>query len=135
MRKELKKIEGERDLFIARFVREGSKTGFKGAPLPTILLMDIRRVSDNKLMCDHLWFNKTKAFTALPLTPGLTVQFSARVKQYKKGYLGKRVGLDRQIKEDFKLSHPTQVEIAGGLRKGKTNIEATHIIRKAKRVN
>ena len=77
MRKELEKVEGQRDLFIGTFVRQGLKNGFKGGSLPTILLKDIRRVSDNKLMCDHLWLNKTKALAVLDLSAGVQIQFAA----------------------------------------------------------
>jgi hypothetical protein len=90
VRKELKKLDGQRDLFIGTFVRGGLKQGFKGASLPTILLKDVRRVSDNKLMCDHIWLNKTKALAVLDLPAGVQIQFAARVKQYSKGYLGKK---------------------------------------------
>ena len=129
MRKELKKLDGQRDLFIGTFVREGLKKGFKGAVLPTLLLKNVRRVSDKKLMCDHLWLNKTKALAALDLSVGVEIQFAARVKQYSKGYLGKKEVLKKEIKEDFKLSHPTQVEVIGS--NGK-NTESKLIIRKSK---
>ncbi len=62
-------------------------------------------------MCDHLWLNKTRAFAALDLSVGLEVQFAARVKPYSKGYMGKKEGLKREAKQDFKLSHPTQVKL------------------------
>jgi hypothetical protein len=133
MRKELKKLDGLRDLFIAKFVREGSKSSYKGAQLPTILLKDVLRVSDKKLMCDHLWFNKTKAFAALELKEGLEIQFAARVKQYSKGYLGRRDDLKKEIRQDFKLSHPTQVSAVGSLHRKNNNDESKLIIRKAKR--
>lgn len=128
MRKELKKLDGQRGLFIGTFVRDGLKNGFKGAPLPTILLKDVRSVSDNKPMCDHLWLNKTKALAKLDLSAGVQIQFAARVKPYSKGYLGKRKDIRKEIKQDFKLSHPTQVEILGS--KGK-NTASNLIIRKA----
>lgn len=130
MRKELKKLDGQRDLFIGTFVREGLKNAFKGAPLPTLLLKEVRRVSDKKLMCDHLWLNKTKAFAALHLSAGVQIQFAARVKHYSKGYLGKREDLKKEIKHDFKLSHPTQVT---ALPSNTKNTESKLIIRKARR--
>jgi len=102
MRKQLKKIEGERELFIAKFVREGTKSGYKGsAAISTILLRDVRRVSDGELMTDHLWLNKTKA------------------KRYSKGYKGKRLDVKKEVQQDFKLSHPTQVEVIGKFKKNK----------------
>ena len=129
MTKELKKLDGQRGLFISTFVRNGLKNGFKGAPLPTILLKDVRSVSENKLMCDHLQINKTKALAALDLFAGLQLQFAARVKQYSKGYQGKK-DIKKGIKQDFKLSHPTQIEVLGSKDE---NTEPKLIIRKAKR--
>jgi hypothetical protein len=110
-------------------VREGLKSAFKGASLPTILLNDVRRVSDQKIMCDHLWLNKTKAFATLKLSVGVQIQFEARVKQYSKGYQGKKEDIKKEVKQDFKLSHPTQVEV---LRSNNKNNESKLIIRKAK---
>lgn len=132
MRKELKKLEGQRDLFIGTFVREGLKNAYKGAPLPTILLKDVRSVSGNKLMCDHLWLNKTKTMAGLDLAAGAQIQFAARVKEYSKGYLGKKEDIKKKITQDYKLSHPTQVEVLGSNSK---NAESKLIIRKAKRSN
>lgn len=110
-------------------MREGLKSAFKGASLPTILLNDVRRVSDQKIMCDHLWLNKTKAFATLKLSVGVQIQFEARVKQYSKGYQGKKEDIKKEVKQDFKLSHPTQVEV---LRSNNKNNESKLIIRKAK---
>ena len=130
MRKELKKLEGQRDLFVGTFVREGLKTAFKGAPLLTLLLKDVKRVSDQKLMCDHLWLNKTKALTALRLSTGEQVQFAARVAQYSKGYLGRKDVPNKNVTQDFKLSRPTQVTVLSSTTK---DTESNVIIRKAKR--
>ena len=129
MRKELKKLDGQRDVFIGTFVREGLKNAFKGGVLPTLLFQEVQRVSDKKLMCDHLWLNKTKALAALDLSAGMQIEFAARVKQYSKGYLGKKEDLKKEVKQDFKLSHPTQVKVLGSNAK---NTESKLIIRKAK---
>ena len=132
MRKELKELNGQRDIYIATFVREGLKSSYKGSQLPTILLKDVIRASDKKLMCDHLWFNKTKAFSALDLRVGLEIQFTARVKQYSKGYLGTKKEIKRSIKQDFKLSHPTKVSAVGTDVKDNNKIQSRLIIRKAR---
>ena len=132
MRKELKKLNGQRDLFTAKIVKEGAKSSFKGAPLPTILLKEVRRASDGKLMCDHLWLNKTKAFAALDLSVGLEVQFAARVKPYSKGYMGKKEDLKREAKQDFKLSHPTQVKVVESQTRKDKRSESKLIVRKRK---
>ena len=132
MRKELKKIDGQRDLFIAKYVRDGSKSAFKGAALPTILLKDVIRVSDKKLMCDHIWLNKTKALATLDLSVGLEVEFVARVKKYSKGYQGRKEEVVKEAKQDFKLSHPTQIRVVEKLPIKSENIKAKFIIRKPK---
>ncbi len=129
MRKELRIFNGERDLFLGTFVREGLKSAFKGASLPTILLKDVRRVSDQKIMCDHLWLNKTKAFAALHLSVGVQIQFEARVKQYSKGYQGNKEDIKKVVKQDFKLSHPTRVEVVSSKNKEQ---ETKLIIRRSK---
>ncbi len=129
MRKELRKIDGQRDLFVGVLVREGIKSGYKGRSLATLLIRDVRRVSDDKLVCDHLWLNKTKALSELDLSVGAQIQFAARVKQYSKGYLGKRESLKKEIKQDYKLSHPTQVAL---MQSNIMNSESKLIIRKAK---
>jgi hypothetical protein len=133
MRDELEKLDGQRELFVGLFVREGLKNSFKGTPLTTILLKDVRRLSDGKIMCDHLWLNKTKSFAALELTIGTEIQFAARVKKYSKGYQGKKRNLKKEVKHDFKLSHPTQVQIFESIKKQNKRIESRLIIRKAKK--
>ena len=132
MRKELKKLNGQRELFTAKIVREGTKSSFKGATLSTILLKEVRRVSDGKLMCDHLWLNKTKAIAALDLSVGLEIKFAARVKSYSKGYMGKKEGLSKEVKQDFKLSHPTQVEVVENRSRKDARSKSKLIVRKSK---
>ncbi len=119
-------------MFIGKLVKEGSKSSFKGASLATILLKDVRRVSDGKLMCGHLWLNKTKAFAALDLSVGLEIQFAARVKPYSKGYRGKKEDVKRKTKQDFKLSHPTQVTVVESQARKSKRDETELIIRKGK---
>jgi hypothetical protein len=109
MRKELKKIDQQRELFRGVFKRYGLKSGYKGASTETILLAAIRDGNGN-LICDHLWFNMTKGFQQLgTLKEGDMVQFEARVKKYRKGYVNQRAGID-QSTFDYKLSHPTRIE-------------------------
>jgi len=76
--------------------------------METVLLVDIRD-SNGKLICDHLWFNMTKGFEVLgTMREGDVIQFEARVKEYKKGYVNRRAGID-QSRSDYKLSHPTKI--------------------------
>jgi len=108
MRKALKKIEEQRDVFRGIFSKYGSKTNYRGPSTETILLVEIRD-ANGALVSDHLWFNLTKGFEQLGhLRPGEVVQFEARVKKYEKGYVNRRAGID-QRKADYKLSHPTKI--------------------------
>jgi len=113
MRKELKKLDDERDVFRGVFSKYGLKTGYKGSSTETLLLISIRDANSN-LICDHLWFNLTKGFEKLgALKKGEVVQFEARVKKYRKGYINKRAGID-QSTLDYKLSNPTKIERVRG---------------------
>ena len=110
MRKELADKEGERRSFRATFVRLGSKQGYQGYKEETILLKNIMDVSSGRLVADHAWFNLTKGFERLRLIPGAQVIFDARIKEYHKGYVNRRYGIDNR-KKDYRLSHPTNVSI------------------------
>lgn len=104
MRAKLAGIEGVRTEFTGTFTRYGSKTAFRGPPLKTVLLCDVRDAA-GAVATDHLWFNFTKEFERLDLQPGERVKFAARSKAYWKGYQGEGEGQSR----DFKLSHPTKI--------------------------
>lgn len=109
MRKELEKLDEKRMVFTGTFERRGEKPAYRGYPLPTILLKNITD-SSGKIVSDHLWFNLTKAFAALILVPGDVVEFHARVREYTKGYKGRRDDVwDSPVEIDYKLSHPTKI--------------------------
>jgi uncharacterized protein YneR len=111
MRKELEKLNNERRQFSAIFVRYGSKSGWKGYPIKTILLKDVN--NGVKIVTDHIWFTMTKGFEALrELKEGDKVEFCARVKEYIKGYAGYKedVAMERPLETDYKLSHPTKIK-------------------------
>ena len=110
MRKGLADKEGERRRFRATFVRFGSKQGYQGYKEETILFKNIMDVASSKLIADHVWFNLTKGFERLRLNKGAQVIFDARIKEYNKGYVNRRYGIDNR-KKDFRLSHPTNVSI------------------------
>jgi len=50
-------------------------------------------------------------------TAGDVVRFSAFVKPYTKGYIGKRTDIDRPLEMDYQLRNPASVALAGA--KGK----------------
>jgi hypothetical protein len=108
MRTALKKIDTERSSFTGTFSKYGQKTNYKGPSTDTILLVQITD-SEGTFICDHLWFNLTKGFENIgTLKRGDRIQFDARVKKYKKGFVSRQMGID-QRKTDYKLSHPTKI--------------------------
>ena len=109
MRKELKKMDTQREVFTGVFSKYGIKSNYKGPSTDTLLLMNIRDEA-GAIVTDHLWFNLTKGFEKLgSLKKGDRIRFEARVKRYKKGYVNRKIGIDQQS-FDYKLSHPTKME-------------------------
>jgi hypothetical protein len=109
VREQLKNIKGFRYRFTALFVRFGKKTVFKGPSVKTLLFENIRDKYGNEY-CDHIWFTTNKQFEALNLQPGDGVSFDARVKEYWKGYKGRREDDDLPpVEKDYKLSHPNNI--------------------------
>jgi hypothetical protein len=110
MRTGLRSINDVRKKFLGVYQREGKKTNWKGYSESTILLKDIRDES-GKVVTDHLWFSMTRGFEALgTLTTGDVIEFEARVTDYKKGYVNKRIHVN-QRSVDYKLSRPTKMRI------------------------
>jgi len=110
MRKQLASVEGSRKKFAGIFSRFGKKTNYHGYADRTILLVNIVDLETNSRVADHVWFNYTKAFEKLLLEPGVRVEFDARVKIYKKGYVNAKYKIDNRS-FDFRLSHPTGVKL------------------------
>ncbi len=109
MRKELEKDSGVRKRFRATFIRIGKKAGFNGYSEETILLKHIVDAETNKVVTDHIWFSFTKGFEKLSLTEGVTLEFEARIKEYKKGYVNARYKINTATL-DYKLSNPTKIK-------------------------
>ena len=110
MRKELGKSKGQRKKFKAIFSRLGTKTNYKGYAEATVLLTSVIDPETNTPVADHVWFNFTKGFEIAGLSTGGTVEFEARIKEYKKGYVNSRYQINRR-KIDYKLSHPTKIRL------------------------
>jgi hypothetical protein len=108
MRKNLAEEKGKRKKFKAIFVRLGKKVNYKGYSEDTILLKDVLDLENNKLVTDHCWFSYTKGFEKISLTEGAALEFEARVKEYKKGYVRKDLKINNRT-TDYKLSHPTKI--------------------------
>jgi hypothetical protein len=110
MRSKLGKEVGLRKRFAARVVRFGKKVNYKGYSEETILLDKITDVELNEVMTDHLWFTFSLTFQKANPKEGDRIEFDARVKDYKKGYVNKQIGINNR-KKDFKLSHPTNIVV------------------------
>ena len=76
-----------------------------------MLLKDVRLVSDDTLVTDHVWF--TCGRWSEDISEGDVVEFDARVMSYKKGYRGYREDMwDAPPPSiDYRLERPTKVEI------------------------
>lgn len=109
MRKKLKKLHNKRLTFTAYIERFGTKSAFRGDPIPTILLLNICCFDTGEVVSDHLWFTKGKSW--LPFNPGDKIQFDARVTTYEKGYKGYRDDIyDCPVTIDYRLERPTKIK-------------------------
>jgi hypothetical protein len=113
MRKVLAKEKGERKKFSGVFSRLGKKTNYQGYSEDTILLINIMDLETKQVVADHLWFSYTKSFEKVSLSEGVVLEFEARIKEYRKGYVNTRYKINLSRK-DFKLSHPTKIRIISG---------------------
>ena len=109
MRERLKASEGVRARFVALFSKVGKKRNYKGYSEDTILLSQVKDADTGELVADHVWFTFTKGFEAVNARPGDLLQFEARIKEYKKGYVNKAAGIN-QRRTDYKLSHPGKIQ-------------------------
>ena len=111
MRKQLAKLEGQRLRFEGVVERFGTKRGWQGDTLPTLMLKNIRLVDDPyRILTDHLWMNVGKQLEGVII--GEVVDFDARVTRYEKGYKGRRDNdffNDHEPSFDYRLERPTKV--------------------------
>jgi hypothetical protein len=110
VRKELSKREGQRKRFRAIVAKFGSKINFRGYSDKTIMLKEVKEADTGSIVADHVWFTLTKGFEECNLSENSEIEFEARVKEYRKGYVNRRYGINNQTK-DYKLSHPTKIRI------------------------
>src|SRR5690349_1129334 len=111
MRKELAADRDNRKKFSAVFSRIGKKVNFKDYSEETILLKNIVDSETNNVVADHVWFSYTQGFVKAVLTPGDRIEFEARVKEYRKGYVNRSYKINNST-NDFKLSNPTKIKRA-----------------------
>lgn len=115
MRLELRELgHNRRHRFIGEFSRCGTKKGWEGATLETILLINIRLKDSHKQVANHLWFNKTLGFEALgKLKRGDIIEFEGRIDTYEKGYKGRYAEEQGEswAETDYKISRPTKIRL------------------------
>ena len=109
MRKELAAENGSRKKFKAVFSRIGKKVNYKGYSEETILLNNVVDLEANKVVADHVWFSYTQGFIKALISIGDTLEFEARIKEYRKGYVNKNYKINNST-TDFKLSNPTKIK-------------------------
>ena len=106
MRKALKHRDGDRFRVRATVERFGTKRGFRGEAIPTLLLKHLRDATTGQILSDHLWFTQGKWSDGLKA--GDMIEFDARVGSYEKGYKGHRDDVvGAPVKQDWKLQRPT----------------------------
>ena len=110
MRAQLADKNGLRKKFRAVFIRFGKKVNYNGYSDTTVLLTHLIDIETNVVVADHQWFALTKAFEKAKLEQGMMIEFEARVKVYKKGYVNTKLSINRQ-QTDYKLSFPTKVVV------------------------
>lgn len=107
-RKHLRQLNGERMRFEATISRFGHKSAFRGPPIPTILLTNVKNAATGEVLTDHVWVTHGKTWGNCQ--EGQQVAFDARVTSYIKGYKGYRDDVfDAPLQKDYRLSNPTKV--------------------------
>ncbi len=110
MRKNLQDKVGLRKKFRALFTRFGKKVNYNGYTDITILLTEIVDAETSLVVTNHHWFAYTKGFEKVALKEGAMIEFDARVKIYKKGYVNRKLSINKR-QSDYKLSHPTNIRV------------------------
>jgi hypothetical protein len=113
MRTELKELDGKRGLFYGTFQRRGYHWSWRAEEVETILLENILDEEGN-LVADHIWVNDVTVFRGLDLAEYIQVSFYARVKEYMRGYLGRRKSqYDKRMSLDYTLVDISDVSVVG----------------------
>ena len=114
MRIELKNLGSEkRYTFTARVGRQGTKSGWQGEVVHTILLHNVRLKENGKKVTNHIWFTFGLNFEDSECQEGDMISFSARVSTYNKGWQGKKSEEygEYRSEQDWKLERPTKIKI------------------------
>lgn len=86
----LRPLLGRRMFFIGTFERYGTKSGWQGRVLQTMLLKDVHVIGSAQILIDHIWFTVGKRLGSTTLSAGDQIQFKATVERYEKGYVNNR---------------------------------------------
>ena len=108
MREQLAALEGQRLTVTASVLKRGSVVSWLGVREYTICLGPVQTL-DGQLLTDHLWLKVGRRLAALDLHKGDVVQFSGRVRPYKKARV-RRAGQPFTYSLDYKLSYPSNVQ-------------------------
>ena len=63
------------------------------------------------VVASHVWLTFGRRFHSAVLLPGDLIQFDARVKQYEKGYKGRKLDVYKPVSKDYGLSYPTKIKV------------------------
>lgn len=108
MRTSMQRRVGERINVTGIVERFGTRRGFKGRTLQTILLKDIRD-EHGEMLSDHIWFTLGLSWPAL--IKGDKVSLVARIEEYERGYNGRRTDVFAGFSLDYKLTRPTKITL------------------------
>jgi len=108
MREKLKVLDKQRIVVFAEVSSFGNKIPYRGKPIETICFCNVKDKKGN-FLCDHIWFSVGKQMRKLDLEIGDKVSFTARVKEYEKGYKGRREDVYKPIETDYRLTNPTNI--------------------------
>ena len=106
----LEPLLGKRLVFTGTFERYGTKSGWQGRVVPTMLWKDIHLEGQLQILTDHLWFTVGKRFGAEKFQQGDQIQFKATVDEYEKGYVNNREYVDER-ELDYRLSRPNNITL------------------------
>ena len=104
--------EGQTIKVTAKFSRNGTRAA-KTRSYQTVLLLDVRDADTGELLTDHLWFNAGNTWKKTEIGPDDTVQFEARVIEYRTGYWGPSKIRRREDppRVDYKLTPPRNLKV------------------------
>lgn len=87
MREALARLKDQRITIHATVRRQGRMARLQGQQFPTLLLGNVQ-LPDGTALAEHCWVYLTKTLRELELVPGDVLQCTARVRVYRKGYVG-----------------------------------------------